>query len=355
MISFNITSTCNLNCDGCYIGSNFDYKEHQSWQEQKTIYEKWSEKVELRSFEIYGGEPFLNPQWYDWFTGISKLWPNAKGCITSNGYALTAKKNQKLYDFLKQSNGQYWLDVSHHNDNKLDWLVNQIYKFLGDNVIKTTISLKDAWLHRGIEYDVPLNQPMFIKDLKKSYNAIKDPAWPDINSVEDWNNLPEWIRQECETVHNVSLENLIERNTFDDTLDQYVDSNGVTVMVRDGTNFSTGSLLVHDRGVNFYNSDMQHAYDSCYNKSCVEMYNGLVHQCSSVGHFNGWSEQLPMELTDQQRQLIDSYTTITAESSLEEIAQWFDHDRHQPMPQCSLCPENRKAFKIYATTEKIKF
>lgn len=357
VISFNITPTCNLNCNGCFIGSNFDYQGHSSWKEQQPIYEKWSKKLNINCFEIYGGEPFLNPEWYDWFTGVSKLWPNARGWITSNGYAISAKKNQRLYDLLKKSEGRYWLEISHHNTDKYDWLIEQIYKFLGDGVVKSFLSAREFWARRGIEFDAFSGRnDIYLTALKTGYNDVKDVNWPEVNSIEDWYNLPDWIKQECAEKHGVSTEKVIERYSYIDKISIYTDKNGVIVIVRGGgTVFSDGVLSIHDHGMSFQNSDEQRAHDACFNNMCLEFYNGSIHKCSSAGHFKEWSEQLPIELTEKQRQLIDSYTPLTTDSTVEEITQWFEHDRYQSMPQCSLCPEERKIFEIQATTKKIKF
>ena len=49
----------------------------------------------------------------------------------------------------------------------------------------------------------------FFKDqIQQSYNNVKDPAWPDIQSIEDYNALPAHIRQECEQVHKLELREL---------------------------------------------------------------------------------------------------------------------------------------------------
>jgi len=46
----------------------------------------------------------------------------------------------------------------------------------------------------------------FFKDqLTSSYNAVKDPSWPDIETIADFKNLPEWIQQECADLHNLTL------------------------------------------------------------------------------------------------------------------------------------------------------
>jgi hypothetical protein len=45
----------------------------------------------------------------------------------------------------------------------------------------------------------------FQNQIQQSYNAVKDPGWPDVNSLEDFKNLPNWIQQECETQHKLKL------------------------------------------------------------------------------------------------------------------------------------------------------
>jgi len=45
----------------------------------------------------------------------------------------------------------------------------------------------------------------FKGQLTNSYNAVKDPSWPDITSIADFKNLPDWIQQECVEMHNLTL------------------------------------------------------------------------------------------------------------------------------------------------------
>lgn len=35
----------------------------------------------------------------------------------------------------------------------------------------------------------------------KAYQDVKDPSWPECNTVEDFKLLPDWIQNECNTVH----------------------------------------------------------------------------------------------------------------------------------------------------------
>lgn len=44
-----------------------------------------------------------------------------------------------------------------------------------------------------------------VNQVKESYDAVKDPSWPDVNSLNDFENLPEWIKTECLEQHNLHL------------------------------------------------------------------------------------------------------------------------------------------------------
>jgi len=45
----------------------------------------------------------------------------------------------------------------------------------------------------------------FRTQLQDSYNAVKDPSWPEINFMADFDLLPEWITSECINQHNLKL------------------------------------------------------------------------------------------------------------------------------------------------------
>ena len=45
----------------------------------------------------------------------------------------------------------------------------------------------------------------FVNQVRRSYNAVKDTSWPDINNIDDFKKLPIGIQQECLTVHKLKL------------------------------------------------------------------------------------------------------------------------------------------------------
>jgi hypothetical protein len=52
----------------------------------------------------------------------------------------------------------------------------------------------------------------FTDQIKNSYNNVRDSSWPEINNLDDFENLPENIKQECIEVHNLILLELNEKN-----------------------------------------------------------------------------------------------------------------------------------------------
>jgi hypothetical protein len=45
----------------------------------------------------------------------------------------------------------------------------------------------------------------FNGQVQESYNAVKDPAWPAVENIADFKNLPNWIQDECRSQHNLQL------------------------------------------------------------------------------------------------------------------------------------------------------
>lgn len=82
--------------------------------------------------------------------------------------------------------GDYQYDDYHLEKNTYNKLNNVNYQWVLDNIIHN-----------------------FIKNqIKNSYDNIKDPSWPVVNTMDDFNLLPQHIKDECITVHNIKLHEL---------------------------------------------------------------------------------------------------------------------------------------------------
>ena len=48
-------------------------------------------------------------------------------------------------------------------------------------------------------------QRFFTNQIRDSYNAVKDPSWPEVTTLSEFNNLPYSIKQECVDQHKLVL------------------------------------------------------------------------------------------------------------------------------------------------------
>ena len=45
----------------------------------------------------------------------------------------------------------------------------------------------------------------FANQIQNSYNSVRDPTWPNVTTLEDFRNLPNWIKKECAEQHKLEL------------------------------------------------------------------------------------------------------------------------------------------------------
>jgi len=86
--------------------------------------------------------------------------------------------------------GDYGIDNDKLEINTYHKFNNQHYRWVLDNLV----------------------DKFFQTQIQDSYNAVKDDSWPNVFSINEFNNLPEWIRDECKNVHNLKLLQLTDQN-----------------------------------------------------------------------------------------------------------------------------------------------
>lgn len=79
--------------------------------------------------------------------------------------------------------GDYGYDNDQLEINTYHKLNNSNYQWVLDNIVTN----------------------FFSNQIQQSYDAVKDVTWPNINTLEDFKNLPTWIQQECLDQHNLQL------------------------------------------------------------------------------------------------------------------------------------------------------
>lgn len=330
-VEFYITNSCNFDCPGCNRFNNYSFTGHQRWKDYQGIYEKWSQVLDLEEFSILGGEPMMNPDYLDWLEGLLNFWPQAKGSMVTNGHFIKPD-SQKLYDLVQRYADRMEIQIGLHNADRADGMLSQMQQWLVGPITQRRVPEKLQDL------------PGFSDNWKKSYHAIKDPTWPDCNNPDDWDRLPEHIRQECYEVHDFSPEILSDQRRG------YLlkDSNGVTVIILYENFFHQGALI-HDRKTDsfkLHHSDPKKAHDVCHSKTCHHFGHGKLYKCGQVALFPEFYQQFHLDLEKQDLDLVHSYRP----AQIDDI----DHLRNfianinQPLDQCKFCPESYEIKEIHA-------
>lgn len=86
--------------------------------------------------------------------------------------------------------GDYGYDNNQLEINTYNKLNNLHYRWVLDNILNS----------------------FFTNQVKDSYNAVKDSTWPDVITYQDFQNLPEHIRNECLNIHHLELFELTAEN-----------------------------------------------------------------------------------------------------------------------------------------------
>jgi organic radical activating enzyme len=156
-IEFYITNVCNLNCENCNRFNNYSFNGWQRWADYESVYEKWSQYIDIDHIVLLGGEPLLNPNILDWVRGLNKIFKK-KVQILSNGTRINYVKG--LYESLRVNSS--WMGISWHNPNTLDEFESEIKKFLKGDVVKLEPNLTN-WKDAHVVW--------------KDSNQVKIPVW----------------------------------------------------------------------------------------------------------------------------------------------------------------------------------
>jgi organic radical activating enzyme len=125
-VEFYITNVCNLTCTHCNRFNDYNFKGWQRWSDYEDTYRRWADLITVDKITILGGEPLLNSDIIDWMLGLSEIWQQPIQ-ILSNGTRLNHTRG--LYKHLAES-GSGFIGISVHNTNELNYLLDEIDKFL---------------------------------------------------------------------------------------------------------------------------------------------------------------------------------------------------------------------------------
>jgi MoaA/NifB/PqqE/SkfB family radical SAM enzyme len=295
-VEFYITNVCNLTCTDCNRFNNHNFRGWQNWNDYAEQYQQWAKYIKLQRITILGGEPLLNPTICDWIDGINQLWGKTVQVLT-NGTRLNHVPD--LYDRMIKFNDpvlvckKNWIGVSLHNENDRQRCFDEIQKFL-----KGTIT----------------------------YYAKDHPDNVDNSATYGADHA-------------------------------FIDSNGMRVHVWEYNSFYKSAIQRNAQGrLNLWNNDPEevHRYCGFVQYKCYHFIKAKLYKCGPVALFPEFDQQHTLNISDQDRDLINSYLPLSVDQFEQRGQEFLDHIDDM-IPQCKFCPTDKQLSgkKLFAVSKKI--
>ena len=134
------------------------------------------------------------------------------------------------------------------------------------------------------------------------------------------------------------------------------DANGIQIVLRFAWWFHQGALIKDPNTMKFtlHQSDVTRAHDICHSKYCHHFMHGKLYKCGPVALFPEFDKQLTLNLSDQDRALMQNYQPLTIDDS-HQHKQEFLNNLPDSIPQCRFCPEEYHGKQIYGEEKKVVF
>jgi organic radical activating enzyme len=327
-VEFYITNVCNYSCTNCRSLNNYKFSGHQKWKDYSGEYIKWSKLLEIDSISILGGEPTLNPTFREWCIGVRELWPNAKIKLVTNGSTLDTTFSD-FYDFCSEY--QIILDATAHGRHSFLPLYNKIREVMQGNITQIITNDGGQWAD--------------------AYKQVKGDDWPECDSINQFENLPEHIRKECADIHKIDPENYLFNSASSIQLN---DANGFAATMNYGEDFVTAPVkYIGDNKFTVYNSDPVKAHDVCIMQNCHHFVKGKLYKCHNVALLPEFLQQYNVEISDEDIDLLHQYKPGTPNLSNNELEE-FLKNLPNPIDQCKLCPSSLDTYSVIGDRPKEK-
>jgi organic radical activating enzyme len=271
-----VTNVCNLSCSQCNRFNDHDFAGWQHWSDYEAQYTEWSKKIRLQRITILGGEPLLNPSICDWVTGFNRLWHKRVEILT-NGTRLNQVPG--LYDTLAR------------------------YKPSPGNSGKNWIGIS---VHNTNDLDRYFDEvKKFLPGDIKFFDGKKNPreTWSADYAFRDSNNIQV---------------NLYIANSFNKSAIQKNNLNQFTL----------------------HQSDSVAAHNICGFAKFQDYHfiRAKLYKCGPVALFPEFDLQHHLNISDEDRELLNSYRPLTIDE-FDQRGQQFIDDIDDAIPQCKFCPD----------------
>ena len=306
---FYITNVCNLNCSRCNRYNNYAFSGHLNWDDHAEEYQQWSKKLNISCIGILGGEPLLNPGLEKWIRGVSDLWPTSTIQILTNGTQFDRWPG--LYDLLAEYQGRIRITVNRHNAEQTSATLTRIEQFYPGPYRKYYVSPENGYFTQSPDH----SEKFKFADHKRGSHIWDDPTY-EFSYCDDNNILVKY--GVADIFDNVAV------------------------------GYHAGTLSLD------HMSDPDRAASACFSKWSHHFFQGRLYKCGVTTVLPEFVKQFPVSMTDQQRDLINSYQAAEWSWSDDRLTSFLNNLRQgHSIEQCRLCPEQFAAEQFAAGHKKI--
>jgi len=152
VLVWDLGKRCNFDCTYCHSGMHNNFSPHSSLEELKetmvfideyyTLYSQWHKTPRVGSITFTGGEPTVNPAFYNLITWIKSDYPKYKISLTTNG----TWDKRKLNLINETCN---FVTISYHTEGKPSLKKKVIENILALNEIKSDAMRVNVMMHSG--------------------------------------------------------------------------------------------------------------------------------------------------------------------------------------------------------------
>jgi hypothetical protein len=288
-VDFYITNVCNLTCNRCNRFNNYNFAGWQRWSDYESTYESWGQLVDLRAITIMGGEPFLNPTLQEWVNGLNRIF-GIEVQVLTNGTRFRQNKN--------------------------------LYSTLSYRSTKT-----GALNHIGISLH-------------------------NVNDFEEFMkaDILDFLEGPVDIYEKGHVLNMWDSDWY------FIDKNGVVVNVYISNNFGNAAIQQnqYDRFM-LHNNDIELAHQNCaFAKwKSYHFIRGKLYKCGPVALMPEFDQQHNFDISDIDRQLLNSYQALSVDNFENYHAEFFAN-LDNPIAQCKFCPTQYDAEIIYPLRNGLK-
>jgi hypothetical protein len=191
----------------------------------------------------------------------------------------------------------------------------------------------------------------YLNQVKGLYNYVESDRRSEL-----WIGIHNKMHKEkiLKNIENFLVGPLTYEFNKDNIYQQYMwitDSNGVRLKVEYNWWFHQGAIVATETGKTLHNSDITKAHNICHSKTCHHLMNGKLYKCGAVALFPEFDKQHILELSDEDRALMNSYRPLSVTDS-EETKVNFINNLKNSIPQCKFCPEEYHGEQLFALEKK---